>query len=139
MISVGIQDGRSHVGAMVTRRSELVVGDIDYSEPYYKFADATNTAYNLVPPKTGKRFIVTGFIISANRNVGTTGANIDLYEAASATSTSVTKQIYKDDIAKQTRIVFTGAKMIMTEGTWLNFKTDDDDFHVTVFGYYVIA
>ena len=123
----------------VTSRGELIVNRLDYSTAYNTTADVINTAYNLVTPISGSRFIITGIFLYANKNVGVNDATVVLYEADSATTTTVSSTIFTAEMVKQTARDFTGLNIIINEGKWLNIKTDDDDIFATILGYYVDA
>ena len=43
------------------------------------------------------------------------------------------------EIPKKTSLTLTGLNIIVTEGRWVNVKTDDDDVFATVAGYFVTA
>ena len=138
MIESKIIGGAKGVGAIVTRRGQLVVGPVAYSKFYFQNAAVVNTAYNLVKPFPSKKFVITDIILSADRSVSATnGAVIDIYEATSTTSTVVVKQIYEDEITKLGRAVITGLNIIVTEGYWVNVKTDDNSVRCNLGGYYI--
>jgi hypothetical protein len=131
----------------VTHRGELVTNRADYSVPYTAEATVINTGYNYsslsgscICPLAGKQFVITEILISADRNVGgTSGALINIYEADSDTSTVPTKNIVKDiEIVKNERL-FMNLNMIITQGKWVNIKTDDNNIRSTIWGYYVNA
>lgn len=123
----------------VTSRGQLVTAPLDFSEAYNATADEINTAYNLVTPKVGKIFIITGILIYANKNVGVADATVVLYEATSSTTTTVTNTIFTSEIPKYGRVIVPSLNLSTAEGRWINIKTDDDDIFATVLGYYADA
>lgn len=125
--------------ACVTPRGQLVTSPLSYSSPYNATAGVINTAYNLVTPKPDQRFVITDIIIYANKNVGVNDATVDLYEATAIDSTTITKSIIQIEMVQKTTLTLTGLNMIVTEGRWVNIKTDDDDIFCTLMGYYVNA
>ena len=146
-IDVEIVDGRTGNRACITPLGELVVGGTNHSEPYTASATVINTGYNYttlagtgIVPVAGKRFVITSILIGCDRNVGaTSGALINIYEAESPTSITSTKDIVKDiEIVKNER-QFMNLDMIVTEGKWVNIKTDDNNVRSTIWGYYVNA
>ena len=139
-IDVKIKDGwGGGVEACVSSRGQLVVAPLSFSNFYSVTAGVINTGYNIVPPKTGKIFVITDIILSANRNVGASDATVVIYTADSLTSTTVIDTIFTQEMIKQSNIAVTGLNVIATEGTWINIKTDDDDVFVNMAGYYVSA
>ena len=133
-----VEDGESGDTAKVTKYNQLVTAPLDFSTFYTANAATVNTAYNVIVPRTNKIFIITDIVLGANRNVsGTNGAIVDLYEATGPGVTVVSKQIIQDELLKQTKLVLTGLNIAVTEGTWVNLKTDDDDIRANIGGYYV--
>jgi hypothetical protein len=135
-----IHDGKGKGSeARVSSRGQLVVAPLDFSTPYNVKAEVINTAYNLVKPKLGWQFIVTDILLYANKNVGAADATVNLYEATAVDSLTIAKSIIEIEMLKQTSINLTGLNMIVTEGRWINIKTDDDDIFATIMGYYAEA
>jgi hypothetical protein len=138
MIESKIVGGSRNTGARVTQRGQLVVAPLEYSRFYTGTATLVNTAVNLVKPQTHKKFVITDIIISSNRDVGVNGAIVDIYEALSPSTTTVTREIYQDEVAKQTRASLIGLNvLIVDEGRWINFKTDDASVRCNLAGYYI--
>lgn len=129
-------DGRTVV---VTPNGELVTAPLAYSDTVFQNMDVIDTAYNFHEPTPGKRFVITGFMVATNRNVGVNGAVIIFYEADAVDSLVVDKTILQLDMLKNDRIPIVGTNFIVTEGAFLNGKTDDDDVLATIAGYEVDA
>ena len=139
-ISTTIKDGWGQdTEACVTSRGQLVVAPLDFSLAYTQVALLNNTAFSFVPPLPGKRFIVTDILLYANKGVGANDANVTIYEAGSETSTTVDRTILSVEMLKQTSRDMIGLNLIISEGKWLNIKTDDNTIFSTVMGYYVAA
>ena len=141
MIDTRLTDGTgTENAAKVTSRGQLVVAPLEYSEFYRTQATVINTAYNIIVPKTGKRFVITTIILNASRNVSSTvEADVVLYEAESASTTTVTKTVFEQGLLKQQTVTITALNVILSEGVWLNLKTDDNDITANIAGYYVDA
>lgn len=125
--------------AIVTSRGQLVTSPLEYSTAYTKEVNATATAFNFIGPVTGKRFVITDILLYADKNVGVNDASVQLYEATSSASTTISKTILDIEMVKQTNRDITGLNLILTEGRYLNIKTDDATIFATVMGYYVNA
>jgi hypothetical protein len=123
--------------AAITDRCELVVGPRKPSKFYTASAVVNNTAVNIVPPITGKVFIITAIVLSGDRSIATNGAVTDVYEAESDTSGTVVTQIIQDEIGKQSRLVLSGLHIEVTTGKWINIKADDVIVRANIAGYYV--
>jgi hypothetical protein len=137
MPEVLINDPSTGAQAKVTSRGQLIVAPLEFSDPIALTICATCTAFSFFAPRSGKQLVVTDIFIHTNRAIGNCGAIIDVYEASSATSTAVTKQILKADVVKQTVVIYSGLNFLITQGVWLNVKTDDATVLVTVAGYFI--
>jgi hypothetical protein len=133
MIKVGISNGGG-IFAKVTNNGELVTGPLEYSEPYYMELGVAAQIYSIVPGKANKRFLITGILLGADRNVAT-DCTINIYEATSAEGTA-DKEILTIDLNKGEH-TFLNINVATQETRWINGTTDDDDVDVTIFGYYV--
>ena len=125
------------IEAHVTDRGQLVTAPLSYSTMYSVTAAVNCTAVNIVPPITGKQFVITDIVLYANKGVGACDATVTLYEASSATSTVVAKSIITQEMVKKTNLPLIGLNIITTEGVWLNLKTDDNTVFGNIAGYYV--
>lgn len=133
-----ISDGKGmDYHAKVTSRGELVTGPIDFSLFYTATTLVNDTAVNVVPPVTGKKFIITIMVLSGDRSIGANGAVTDIFEADSATSGTIVRQLYQDEIAKQTRAVLPVTYVQVGAGRWINVKSDDVQVRCNIAGYYV--
>lgn len=139
-ISTVLRDGKGNGGeACITTRNQLVVAPLDFSTAYPVTANVINTAFNFVPPVASKRFVVTDILLYANKGVGASDATVDVYEATSATESTIDKSILAIEMLKQSSRDLTGLNLLISEGKWLNIKTDDNTIFATVMGYYVDA
>jgi hypothetical protein len=135
-----LQDGQGgSSNARVSSRGEVAVNRLDYSTAYTVEVNATATAFNFVPPITNKRFVVTDVLLYADKNVGVNDASVQIYEASSASSTTEDKTIIDIEMLKQTSRDLTGLNLLISQGKWLNIKTDDATIFSTVMGYYINA
>lgn len=125
--------------ATVTNRGQLVTAPLDFSTAYNATAGTANTAANLVTPVNGKRFVITSIHLYANKNVGAGDATVTLYEASAVDTATVDASIFLAEMPKNSARDLTGLNLIVTEGKWVNVKTDDDDVFATILGYYVPA
>lgn len=135
-----IEDGGSGgTKAKVTTRGQLVVGSLEYDSHVGNTMTAINTAYNFYAPVAGKRFVITAMLLYADKNVGASDASVEIYEAESATSTTIAESIISIEMPKSTYRDITGLNIILNEGVWLNGKTNDNNIFSTIMGYYVDA
>jgi hypothetical protein len=121
----------------ITSRGQLVVAPLEFSDSYAIIADAT-TAFNFVPPKASKRFVITDYIVEAGKTVSTTvEADVTLYEADGLTDAVGTRDILTFNLVRNQNRVLTGLNLIVTEGKWLNITTTDPTVNATIMGYYI--
>lgn len=139
MIDTKISDGSGggHL-ARVTHAGELITVRGNYDSTFNAAMTSINTAYNLVTPKSGFQFIVTGIVLNADKNVSATdGAIAVLYEATSDTTTTASKTLLTLNIGKNTTVPLTGILIQTTKGVYVNAKTDDATVNITLLGYYL--
>ena len=134
-----IDSKKGKYGAQVTRRNQLVVAPLDFSQFYNVKAELVNTAYNLITPKTRKCFVITDVILYANKNVGVSDATVVLYESDGPSSLTETNVIINQEMPKYNTLPLTGLNVNTAEGAWINIKTDDDDIFANIAGYYIDA
>lgn len=129
-------EAQGHV-AKVTKRGQLVVAPLEFSEAYFQNLDVVLTAYNFAGPVTGKRFVITSITASGNKFIGTDGALVEIYEADAEDSLISTKDIYGLPIPKNGQLAITPLNLVINEGVFLNASVDDDDVYLTITGYYI--
>lgn len=138
MIDVRVLDGGGKgKTAIVTSRGQLVVAPLEFSSAYQVTANVINTAFNFIGPKSGQQFVITDILLYADKNVGATDASVVIYEADASNTTTEYKQVLAMEMVKQTSRDITGLNLIVTEGKWLNIKTNDNSIYATIMGYYV--
>jgi hypothetical protein len=127
-------------GAGVTKRGQLVVAPLEFSDTYFSSFQIANTAYNLVTPLTNKRFVIDGIIFSSNKNVSSTnGAVISIYESDGPNSRTVSKQLFLLDVGRLDKGSIPDMNILTSQGVWINGETDDATTNVTLLGYYIEA
>jgi len=125
--------------AKVSSRGQLITAPLAFSKVYNATAAVINTAYNIITPRTNKQFVITSVLLYANKSVGASDATVTVYEADASDTLTSTEDVFSIEMVKQTSLVLSSLNLILSEGKWLNIKTDDDDIFITVTGYYVEA
>lgn len=131
--------GRNNRVVEVLSTGQLATAPLEYSTGKFQDMNATNTAFNFHKPSAGKRFVVTGLVVTTDRNVGVNGASIIFYEASAVDATTVDETIFQLDMVKNDLLPLIGLNQILNEGAFLNGKTDDASVLATVAGYEVDA
>ena len=136
-IPVTIEGGASGRRADVTPDGALSVGR-PYNLVKFNELAAINTAYNFYQPLPEKQFVVTNIFAYGDKEVtAATNATVEVYEASSTTETTVDKIIMQFEIGRNEFHPFTNLNLLVSAGVFINAKTDDDDVHMNILGYYV--
>lgn len=139
-INIRVKDGKGNGHeAEVTSRGQLVVSSIDFSTFYNVTLNVNNTGFEITPPISGKIFIITTISLYADKSVGASDASVQLYESNSPAVVTVVNSVFNTEIPKVNSISLTGVNIKVSEGKWLNAKTNDNNVYVNVAGYYVDA
>lgn len=138
-IQTNIIDGSGKAyKAKVSSIGEIVTGPFTYDDASFKLLDVADTAYNFYKPVVGKQFIIKGIFLKANKLVSNvTDATIIVYEATSDSSTTVSKVLFQTSMTSGDIVSANPVNIIVTEGLYLNGKTDDDDVAMNIIGHYI--
>lgn len=135
-IDVQIEFNGRH--AQVTESGELVVAPLKYDETQFVELAEPDTAYNFYEPVPSEQFVITGLNFKADRQVSTTvDAQVIIYEAVSIDTTAVAKVLFQEAMVRGERTGLSSLHILVNVGVWVNAKTDDDDIHMTIMGYYI--
>jgi len=132
---VGTRGGLNEVG--VSSSGEVLVRAFDYSDFLFQTIDTVDTAFNFFKPKQGFQFVITGVVISGNRDIGVNGSILTVYTADSTTSTTALSTPFEIEVPKSTVLPFIIPNVLTAEGIFLNGKADDATVRVGMFGYFV--
>lgn len=134
-----IGDGTSGHKASVTSLGQLITAPLDYDIDSSVTFDAVDTAFNMVPPLSGKRIVISGILLYANKGVGPDDATVEIYEADAVDSIVVLKHIIQTEMPRKTPRDILPLNLLTNPGVWINGKTDDISIFTTLFCYYVDA
>jgi len=137
MIKVRVTDGNgTNAQAKVTSIGQLVTSPYDYDEIKYLLLDVAAQGYTFFKPKAGEQFVLTGLILTADSNV-VTSCIVDVYEAVDENLATIGTSLFHFEILKNGDRQLLGLNILISEGAFLNAKTDDDDVYCTILGYYI--
>lgn len=125
--------GTAHL-ATVSHANELIIDGFPGATPIFKTINVINTAFNFFIPISGQNFVITSIIF----DVGAASV-IDVYEASSATSIVIDKQIFQFSLLKDTFVPLIlpfGGFIKVTEGEFLNAKVSVQPVGMTIIGFY---
>jgi hypothetical protein len=122
----------------VTPAGQLVVAPLSFDETKFVELEEPNTAYNFYGPRPDSQFVMTGFIAKADKQVSSTvDATVIIYEADSESTTTVDKTLFQVAMVEGDLVIPTPINILVRPGKYINAKTDDDDIHMTVIGYFI--
>lgn len=121
----------------VSSNNELLTRPFDYSVPSFQNMNVDDVAFNFQKPKDGEQFVITGAVISGNRDIGVNGAITIIYEGTSTTDTVVAVTLLEVEVPKNTVFPFVLPNVLVNEGAFINGKTDDNSVRVALYGYFV--
>ena len=132
-----ITDPRNSIAARVTEFGQLVTSAVAYSIPVTDVLDTTGTAFNYIEPEASHQIVITDIILTTDKNVGVNGASVQIYCASAIDSTTVLNDggVLDIEMLKNTSRDLIGLNFLVTEGFWVNAKTDDANIQLTI-GYY---
>jgi hypothetical protein len=138
-IPVRIEDGTGGTSRQVklTELGELLTRAFDYSSSGFQKLDVINTAFNFVEARGREMFLLTDVILNGDQFVSVNGANVTIYEAASATTTSILKTIITVNVGRNQTVQLTGLQLDGTAGVFINAQTSSVNVNLTIAGYFV--
>jgi len=134
MLSVYLVDSSGkqvEVGAGGSLTIAPLFDEIEFNE-----MAVADQAYNYYLPLAGSKFILTGVVATADKDV-VADATVVIYEADSPESTTVDKVLFQFVLLKNQQLVIPNFQIEVNPNVWINGKTDDDDVHMSVIGHFV--
>ena len=135
--TTGIHPSGHRAQVPLNEAGELATGARHFDETKFNTLDVAGTAYNFYKPKVGFRFVMTGFVAFADKDVADNSDTIIvIFEASTDESSTVDKVLFQFGMGKLTVLPVTGIRVLVSEGKFVNAKTGDDDIHMTIMGHY---
>ena len=126
--------------ASITSRGALVVAPYDYDLTQFQELDTNDVAKNWYLPRPAKRCVITGVIATADKQVGANeDATVTIFEAATRTTATADKVLLQFVLTQSTVVSLLPLNILVAEGKFVNAKTDNDDVHMNIFGYFIPA
>lgn len=136
-VDANIKDNLSGRYVKITKRNQLVVGDIDFTTTIQKDINLVDTAFNFFKPKAGNTFIIRQILINATRSASVNGTVVEIYQADAEDSIIVDEETFKVDMARQQLLPLSGLNIEIPEGKFINVKVDSVTVLVTIGGYFI--
>lgn len=136
-LAVSITNGRGvKSAALVTNVGQLVTAAFDYDETEFRELGLVNTPFNFYGPKANHRFVITGIVAVADKEVASNAsATVVVYEAAADDTLTILKVLFQTAMIQDQINILLPLNILVNEGVWVNAKTTDDDIHMTIMGY----
>jgi len=123
-------------GAVVTKNGQLVTAPLAYDEVKTVSLNVDDAGFTFYVPRAGEQFVITVILLTADKNV-TTDCIVEIFEATAENSNTVDKSILLIEMLKNTGRDITGLNFLVSEGVYVNGKTDDNNVSATIMGYYI--
>ena len=138
MIDAHITDGKRGTKdkVMVSSIGQLITAPYAYDEVEYIDLAADDTGYTFFKPILGFQFVLTGVDVTVSREVPTQCV-VDIYESVGEDSATIAKSIFEFDMLKNAHRGLVGLNVLISEGVFLNAKSDDTSVFTTLMGYYI--
>jgi hypothetical protein len=122
----------------VNDAGELMVALGPYDLVKFNDMDVADQAYNFYSPRGTDQFVVTGFLAFGDKDINdATDSTVVIYEASAPDTTTVDRTLFQFEVGKLVPVPFTSLKILCNFGKYINAKTNDDDVHMTMLGYFV--
>ncbi len=139
MIDAIIKDGTGTGSkARVSPFGQVITGPVDYNSVSTQTMAVNDQVYNFVEPIAGRRIVVDGLLIYADKAVGANDASIVIYESTEGpdSATASVTILETEMLKKSSRDIF-GVNFLCQEGSWINATTNDNNVFLTILYYYV--
>jgi len=136
-IGVNIKDPKSGFLGKVSDQGEILTRQLKFDEVKFQSIDANDTAFNFFKAVANQRFVITGIILNTNKDIGVNGAIIDIYEASSVSSTTIDKSLLELNLLKNQTTSVVPLLLGVSEGKFVNGKSDDAIVNVSIVGYFI--
>ena len=121
----------------VSTSGELSVAPVSPNISQHWSMTTVDTAYTFAPPISGKEMRLQNILIYGNKNVGASDATVVIYTSHTATGTTPLETILELELPKYAKRDLIGLNLQLSEGVFLNAKTDDNTIFLTMMGYYL--
>ena len=132
-----IRDGHYGTGhlAGVSNAGELIISGFGENQSKFNAMNVSAQAFNFFIPKSDNNFVITAILTNVNGGATT----LDIFEATSATSTTISKQLLRIATSGASFIPITfgiGGFLTVSEGFFLNATTNNATNNMTIIGFY---
>lgn len=120
--------------ARVSRTGELRTTRAKNDTSSYVAVSSTGTAFNLMPPTSLRKIVITGILAVSDKNI-TADAIVEIYSAENKITTTAAETLFKFAMTKNAVVSMPGILLEVPEGLYISAKTDDATIHITILCY----
>lgn len=130
--------GQNGTLVYVSPEGVIATGARRHSQQRFVELAEPDTAYNFILPQAKKQFVVTGMFAKADKQVSSTvDATVIVYEGLTSDTITVTRTIFQIAMVEGDIFPMGDLDLLINQGRYINAKTDDDDIHLNVMGYFI--
>ena len=131
-----ISSNGTSAGATVTKNGQLVTAPVAYDQVKTVSMNVNDAGFTFFVPRVGEQFVITAMLLTADKNVST-DCLVEVFESTGEASNSVSESILAIEMLKNSSRDITGLNFLVSEGVYVNGKTDDNNVSATIMGYYI--
>ncbi len=137
-IDVQIVDGETGRPVRILKFGSMAVSPVVSNLAEFRELGTINTAFNFYEPQGGRNFVISHIFAYGDKEVASNAnATVEIYEATSATSTTVDKIILQFEIGQNEFHPFQDLNLLVSTDRFINAKTSDDDVHMNILGFFI--
>ncbi|MCH8748170.1 hypothetical protein IH781_00310 [Patescibacteria group bacterium] len=122
--------------ATVSSSGALSVGPAQFDETASQTMAVDDQAYNFFNPSPNDKFVITGVLAFAARDISDSSDTIiTIYEADESNSTTVDKTLLAFGMGRLTNLQLVPLNLLVNDGVYINAKTTDNTVTMTLLGY----
>ena len=122
----------------ISRQGGLKTVPLEFDQAKFQSLSVDDQAFNFFGPTAHKQFVVRGAVVFGNRDIADNSDTIIvIYEADSATSTTVDKVLIQFGLGRLTALSIVPLNLLVSEGVFVNAKTTDNTVNMTIMGFFV--
>ena len=124
--------------AKITRIGQQVVGPYAYDEVKFISLAVDDQGYTFYQPRPHFQFVITTIILTAAKTV-TQDCAVEIFESVLENDPTVSKSILNIEMLTSSSRDLLGLNLLVSQGVYINGKTDDNVVSATIMGYYIPA
>ena len=122
----------------VSRNGEIVVSVLEHNLAQFNELGTADAGVTFYKPRAGEQFIITNVFAFADKQVSSsTNATVEVFEALAEDSAVVDNTLLKFEIGQNQFQPYGDINLLVNPDVFINAKTDDDDVHMNILGYYI--